>query len=120
MKVFVERATAYLDRAKSAWDLPYGYPLGTITTGLHVGVAAAEWHLHAWDLSGVRLAHGGVRHVPDRVPEESRLLYLAAGDALAAPKSGPVRWGTRQVVRLTSSTHPWVTLRKEAGRTQVP
>ena len=48
---FADTATAYLGRATNHWNLAYGYPYGTVTVGLHCGVAATEWHLHAWDLS---------------------------------------------------------------------
>lgn len=55
---FVDAADRYLDRVIEHWDVPYGYPAGVVTAGLHCGVAATEWHLHAWDLS----APTGVRH----------------------------------------------------------
>ncbi len=37
---FAERTRAYRDRLRAAWDLPFGYPRGTVTAGLHAGVAA--------------------------------------------------------------------------------
>lgn len=40
----------YADRLASSWALPYWYPGGLVTTGLHAMLAAGEWHLHAWDL----------------------------------------------------------------------
>lgn len=53
---FAERALAYAERARPAWDLPFGCPPGTVsqaemTVGLHFRIAPAEWHLHAWDLA---------------------------------------------------------------------
>ena len=48
---FVTTAHAYRDRLPAHWDLPYGYPRGTVTAGLHAAMAACEWHLHAWDLA---------------------------------------------------------------------
>ena len=51
---FVDRARAYRDRLPAVWDLPFGYPRGTVTAGLHAGVAACEWHLHTWDLARAR------------------------------------------------------------------
>lgn len=57
---FVAEAERYRDRTAGAWDLPYGYPGGTVRAGLHAGVAAAEWHLHAWDLA----AAVGADHEP--------------------------------------------------------
>lgn len=44
-------ALDYLERTTSHWDTTYAYPFGVVTTGLHCGVAATEWHLHAWDLA---------------------------------------------------------------------
>ena len=48
---FVQRARTYRARVSPRWDLAYGYPRGTVTAGLHAGVAACEWHLHTWDLA---------------------------------------------------------------------
>ena len=57
--LFVHRARAYRDRLPAEWDLPFGYPRGTVTAGLHAGIAACEWHLHTWDLA--RAGDRGVR-----------------------------------------------------------
>ncbi len=110
--LFAERARDYLERARGAWDLPYGYPLGTITTGLHIGVAACEWHLHAWDFSGL----ADDRHIPNREAADARLLYLASGDAIAATKHAPARWYTRAVLRGTADARPWTTIVRRSGR----
>jgi hypothetical protein len=69
---FRARALTYADRLPDAWDLPYGYPRGTVTAGLHAGMAAVEWHVHTWDLS------------PDHVPSRPDLLYVGAADCMAA------------------------------------
>ena len=69
---FVAEADRYADRLTAAWDLPFGYPRGTVTAGLHAGMAGFEWHAHAWDLDH--------RHQPSR-PD---LMYLAASACLAA------------------------------------
>jgi hypothetical protein len=50
---FVMLARSYAKRVPERWSLPYGYPRGTVTVGLHAGVAAIEWHVHAWDLGRV-------------------------------------------------------------------
>ncbi|MEY2478619.1 MAG: hypothetical protein QOG87_3934 [Actinomycetota bacterium] len=50
---FATSARAYAKRLPERWSLPYGYPRGTVTAGLHAGVAAIEWHVHAWDLGQV-------------------------------------------------------------------
>ena len=39
---FSDRATAYLARTEAEWDRQFSYPYGTVTVGLHVGVAATE------------------------------------------------------------------------------
>jgi hypothetical protein len=45
-------ARAYADRVLPVWDLPHHRYAGTVVTvGGMVGAAAAEWHLHAWDLA---------------------------------------------------------------------
>jgi hypothetical protein len=41
----------YADRVATHWDLPYAYPGGVVTAGVHALLAAGEWHLHAWDLA---------------------------------------------------------------------
>lgn len=48
---FVGEASRYAERLEPNWDLPFGYPRGTVTAGLHAGLAASEWHLHTWDLA---------------------------------------------------------------------
>ena len=58
-ELFVTRARSYPARLPAAWDLPYGYPRGTVTAGLHAAMAASEWHLHAWDLA--RSVRGGAQ-----------------------------------------------------------
>jgi len=77
---FVTRAGAYRDRLPARWDLPYGYPRGTVTAGLHAGTAACEWHLHAWDLAHAS-GHG-------HRPSNPAALYAAAGECLAAAQGG--------------------------------
>jgi uncharacterized protein (TIGR03083 family) len=47
---FVELTAAYADRVAAHWDLPYTYPPGTVSAGVHAVLAAGEWQLHAWDL----------------------------------------------------------------------
>src|SRR5579864_5039874 len=53
LRAYAESARAYAERIPKAWDLPYGFPGGTVTVGLHAGVAALEYHVHAWDLARV-------------------------------------------------------------------
>jgi hypothetical protein len=73
---FRGRAELYAGRLAGTWDLPFGYPRGTVTAGLHAGMAAFEWHAHTWDLSH------------DRAPLRPDLLYTAAADCLAAAGGG--------------------------------
>ena len=39
---FAEQAARYAERLEDGWDLPYGYPRGTVTAGLHAGIAASS------------------------------------------------------------------------------
>lgn len=103
---FVAEATAYLDRVVSCWDLPFGYPPGVVTAGLHVGVAATEWHLHCWDLTNGT-------HEPD----QARTLFLAAGAAIAAPRAPLVRRALGVVLPLASRRSPWKAMLRRSGRT---
>ncbi len=105
---FGERAAAYIDRASKAWDVPYGFPAGTITVGLHVGIAATEWHLHAWDLTAGRVE----RHRPESPAE----LHKAAGEAMAASKGGLLGRFLGLAVPLAAKRSPWQTILKQSGR----
>jgi hypothetical protein len=58
---FASRADLYRGRLRSTWDLPFGYPRGTVTAGLHAALAGWEWHVHAWDLA----TSAGTSHRPD-------------------------------------------------------
>lgn len=73
---FRMRAERYAERLEDTWDLPFGYPRGTVTAGLHAGLACFEWQAHAWDL-----AHAAGR---DHRPHRPARLYIAAADCLAA------------------------------------
>lgn len=106
---FARRARDYLDRAGDRWNIPFGYPPGTITVGLHLGIAATEWNLHAWDL-----ASGQGRLFQ---PEEPALLFKAAGSAVAATKEGLQGQLLGLVVPLASKRSPWNAILKESGRT---
>jgi hypothetical protein len=49
---FAAAARAYAGRALAAWDLPHHrFGDAVVTVAGMVGAAAAEWHLHAWDLA---------------------------------------------------------------------
>ncbi|MGH9046278.1 MAG: maleylpyruvate isomerase N-terminal domain-containing protein [Acidimicrobiales bacterium] len=59
--VFRSAARHYADRLWGTWDLPFWYPGGLVTVGLHAVLAAGEWQLHAWDLGHAI----GFEHQPD-------------------------------------------------------
>jgi hypothetical protein len=109
---FVESARAYRERVLPEWDLPYGYPRGTVTAGLHAGVAACEWHLHAWDLARSR----GLGHQPS----DPAALFAAAGACLASARGGATGRVTATLVPLGSHLGPWRALLKRSGRRPAP
>jgi len=46
-------ALVYAHRLPAAWEQPFfSYQGRRFSAGDHAGVAAAEWHIHAWDLAG--------------------------------------------------------------------
>lgn len=105
---FKTRAGEYLARVGSEWNRPFGYPGGIITAGLHCGIAATEWHLHAWDLSTVR----GPTHEPSHANE----LMVAAANAIAAGKGGFQGRLIRKAAPMASKRQPWKRLLSESGR----
>ena len=109
---FVATARAYRARLPSGWDLPFGYPRGTVTAGLHAGVAACEWHLHAWDL-----AHAaGLGYQPC----DPAALYRAAGACLAAAEGGVKGRVTAALVPFGARLRPWEALLRRSGRAPGP
>ena len=106
---FRTRADAYLQRTTAQWDLTYGYPFGVVTTGLHCGVAATEWQLHAWDLATAASS--------DYTPPDPASLFIAAGTCVAAAQGGVRGALIRRVVPLAATRSPWETLLRRAGRT---
>jgi hypothetical protein len=106
---FVESAHAYRGRVLAAWDLPYGYPRGTVTAGLHAGVAACEWHLHTWDLA----RSSGLGHQPS----DPGALFTAAGACLARATGGVAGRATAALIPLGSRVGPWRALLRRSGRT---
>ena len=97
---FAAEAARYAERLEDAWDLPFGYPRGTVTAGLHAGLACFEWHAHAWDL-----AHAAGR---DHRPQWPHRLYIAAADCLAA--------ATGAEGGLEPPEHPWGAMLVRSGR----
>jgi hypothetical protein len=105
---FTARSAEYLDRVAERWDLPFAYPFGEVTAGLHLGVAAAEWHLHAWDLSSV----SGPRHVP----ADPGALFMAAGRCVATAEGGAKGAVLRRLVPLGARHDPWQQMLRRSGR----
>jgi hypothetical protein len=105
LEVFAAEARRYAIRVVGAWDLPYGTPLGTITAGLHAGLAAGEWHLHAWDLSA-----GAHR------PRDARQLFQAVGAGMTASWDNPKRWIGNAMLPLAARRRPWEQLINRSGR----
>lgn len=108
---FAERANDYAERLRAAvvadqWSTTFGFANGVSTIGGHAGIAAAEWHLHAWDMSG------GVW-----TPSNPAELYLAVGHGMTATQSKWKQSITRRVVKRISQREPWLDLLARSGRT---
>lgn len=112
LELFVTRARSYRARLLAAWDLPYGYPRGTVTAGLHAAMAAAEWHLHAWDLA--RSVGSGHR------PSDPDALYRGAGACLASAQGGLKGRIAAVLVPVGARLSPWEALLRRSGRAPGP
>lgn len=108
--MFGAKARNYLDKALDHLLIPFGYPAGTVTVGLHLGIAAIEWHLHAWDM----LAPRGTDYEPPN-PES---LFVGTGRCVAAAKGGVSGRLLGLVVPIAAKRSPWKTILKESGRGQ--
>jgi uncharacterized protein (TIGR03083 family) len=113
LELFVTRARAYRDRLPAAWDLPYGYPRGTVTAGLHAALATTEWHLHAWDLAQ---ASGDATHRPS----DPVALYRAAGACLTAVTGGFKGRVAEVLVPVGAHLRPWEAMLRRSGRAPGP
>lgn len=109
---FVDKARAYRDRLPAVWDLPFGYPRGTVTAGLHAGVAACEWHLHTWDLAGPRGRTYG--------PRDPATLYAAVGACSAAAEGGVRGRVAAALVPVGARLRPWEAILRRSGRAPGP
>jgi hypothetical protein len=109
LTAFTTLARTYAKRLPERWSLPYGYPRGTVTAGFHAGVAAIEWHVHAWDLGQV-IGHTHRPEDPETlaaVGAESELRYRAPALRSVAPLAR----------RLATTGDAWRRVLKGAGRT---
>jgi uncharacterized protein (TIGR03083 family) len=110
LATFRRSAVDYTQRLEGTWDLPYGFPSGTVTAGQHAAVAAMEWHAHAWDLARASGA--------DHRPVDPDTLLEAVVDAWSG-RHGAVR---RVVGRSASPVvrrvvgDPWPFLLRNTGR----
>jgi hypothetical protein len=111
VETFVASARSYARRLRGAWELPFGYPRGTVTAGQHGALAALEWHAHAWDLARVL----GVDHVP---ADADVLAEAAAETWLASQGRGPVARATAAVAPKVAKRQrdPWGALLRRLGR----
>ncbi len=109
---FVDRARAYSGRLPAVWDLPFGYPRGTVTAGLHAGVAACEWHLHTWDLARARGRGYG--------PRDPATLYAATGACIAAAEGGLKGRVAGALVPVGTRLRPWEAILRRSGRAPGP
>jgi uncharacterized protein (TIGR03083 family) len=108
---FTASARAYAARVRAEWDIPFGYPRGTVTAGQHAALAAVEWHVHAWDLAQVL----GIAHEPAR---PGALAEAAAATWLASQGSGPVARATALFGPALAKRQrdPWRGLLRRMGR----
>ena len=104
---FATEAERYAGRVEPNWDLPYGYPRGTVTAGLHAGMAVCEWHLHSWDLAR---ALG-----TDHRPSDPAAVLLAAS-ACQAAAGGFRQKVQRAMAPIAARTRPWETILTSSGR----
>lgn len=105
---FAMKAKQYLDRASLELERPFGFPLGTVTVGQHLGIAATEWHLHAWDLSTVSGELHKLRDAED--------LMIAAADGISHTKNHIQGTIIRKMAPLVAKKNPWGRLISESGR----
>lgn len=105
---FTREADRYATRLREHWDAPFTYPRGLVTAGLHAGVAASEWHLHAWDFA----KSGGAEYEP----EHSEALYNATAACLMAATGGiRGRVGVRVAAQI-ARRKAWPDLLHRSGR----
>ena len=107
IEYFVDEARRYADRVDEVeWDLPYGYPRGTVTVGGHFGGAATvEWHVHAWDMSA-----GAHR------PDDAGGLFLDAADLHFFGTQSLVAGVQRRLAPLAAKRDPWRQILRATGR----
>jgi uncharacterized protein (TIGR03083 family) len=131
---FAKSARGYAARLEAVWDLPHHeYRDTVVTVGGMAGAAAAEWHLHAWDLAralgtayrpadpAAVLAgwQAGMPHLPLRAPSlGARIVrHTDPWDALLAA-SGRAAGGAGRLGTPRSAWAAWpARLRRSKGLT---
>jgi Mycothiol maleylpyruvate isomerase N-terminal domain len=114
LSAFRDAALGYADRVADRWDLRYGFPYGTVTAGQHAGLAAMEWHAHAWDLA--RAAGEEYR------PADPDGLVAAVTEGWSR-RVGPVRGALARTVAPAMAAWPrdrWLRLLARTGRRGEP
>jgi len=82
LALFESSATAYLERAVPHWRIA-PFQIGGGCVGDAMGIAAIEWHIHAWDLSQA----GGQDYRPDSA-EVLRRCWVRAVPHLPIDRGG--------------------------------
>jgi hypothetical protein len=106
---FAADAGRYAYRLTEHWDAPVAYPRGLVTAGLHAGVAAVEWHVHAWDFA--RAAGAGYE------PADAGALLVAAARCQLTADGGIRSRVGGPLARVAARRSPWGQLLRRMGRT---
>ncbi len=105
---FEQAALNYLERTTDHWNMTYPYPYGVVTTGLHCGLAASEWHIHAWDVA--TSADGTYE------PKDPAGLFRAASAAESARRGGTQGLVVKMLAPVGARLRPWEEMLKWSGR----
>ena len=88
-------------------------PPGTVTAGLHAGMAACEWHLH-------RVGPGLCSWPHVRCLRNPAALYAAAGACIAAAEGGVKGRVAATLVPVGARLRPWEAILRRSGRAPGP
>ena len=105
---FAATARSYVRAAAPEWERTFAYPYGVTTVGGHLGLAASEWHLHAWDMSCA---------TPTRYrPVDASRLFRVAATSHADRVGGVKGRLLGLLIPLGARLRPWETLLDHSGR----
>ena len=110
---FVERARTYRDRLPARWDLPFGYPRGTVTAGLHAGGGGLR-------VAPARLGPCRVRGGEGTDPVTPSRSTPPAGECLAVAEGGVKGRVAALLVPLGTRLRPWEAVLRRSGRAPGP